>query len=430
VLCVLLPSLLVAQTTRKTSAKGTTPAALKLLSIKVTGSQRYTPEEIAAASGLQIGQTVTEDDFKQAVRHLGETGAFGDVTYSYQYSVEGAKLELQVSDVDRLVPAQFENFVWFSERELQTRLHDRVPLFKGSLPPTGNLADQVSQALQGLLIERHEEGRADYLRSGPSEGPIDAFLFSVSGPNVRIRNLVFTGAGPDELPLLQTVAERLKGEEYFRSVLRVQANKNLLPVYLARGYLKAEVGDPQAKVAEESTQETNVDVTFAVEPGRQYKLADVQWSGNKVFPTDKLQPLLHLQPGQPVNAVQLARDLKAVAKLYGARGYMAAEVDPAPQFDDALSTVSYRLPVHEGDVYHMGDLDIEGLDPRTTRLLALRWKLQAGDTYDGSYPQRFLDEALKDNVISEELNVTVHESPDPAGKTIDVTFQFNRKSSE
>ena len=107
---------------------------------------------------------MSEDDFKKAARTLGMTGAFDDVAYSFQYSPEGTKLELQVQDAEKFVPARFDNLVWFSDQELLDQLHAQVPLFQGQLPITGDLADEVSNALQALLITRNVPGRADYLR--------------------------------------------------------------------------------------------------------------------------------------------------------------------------------------------------------------------------------------------------------------------------
>ena len=298
-LCLLLSGLVLGQT------KTARLTSWKLVAVKVTGSQRYQPSEIAAASGLQIGQTVTEEDFQRASQRLGEIGAFTSVGYNFRYSGEGAQLELQVTDAGQFVPVRFENFVWFPDKELRATLHEQVPLFDGMLPLSGSLVDEVSDALQVLLVRRKIAGKADYLRAGLENGPVNAIVFSVTGPNIRIRSVVFNGAGPGELPALMALSKQLDGQEYSRSILLVQADKNFLPIYLAHGYLKAAFSEAQATVVDESTgdddqERTNVDVTFQVEPGRQYKLADVQWSGNKVFPIDKLQPLVHLsrQTGQ------------------------------------------------------------------------------------------------------------------------------------
>src|ERR1039458_9919219 len=59
------------------------PSQYKLIQVKVTGSQRLTSEEVAAASGLPVGTIAHEDDFKKAARQLGESGAFGSIAFTY-----------------------------------------------------------------------------------------------------------------------------------------------------------------------------------------------------------------------------------------------------------------------------------------------------------------------------------------------------------
>ena len=92
-------SLLFAQA-RKPSRPASSSSSSTLLSVKATGSTRYSSSQIVAASGLQLGQSVSEDDFKVVSQHLGETGAFSNVAYTFQFSPEGMKLELQVTDAD------------------------------------------------------------------------------------------------------------------------------------------------------------------------------------------------------------------------------------------------------------------------------------------------------------------------------------------
>jgi outer membrane protein assembly factor BamA len=429
--CLLLlwtPALTAGVASGRSAGKPQISNAFQLGSVSATGSKRYTPQQIAAASGLKAGEMVSEDDFKHVAQELADTGAFSQVAYTYQYTGTGVKLELQVVDSKMFVPAQFDNFVWFSDQQLMSKLQGEVPLFKGELPITGNLADQVSTALQGMLIESKVNGEVDYLRAAAENGPVNAIVFSVSGPRITIRSASFTGAGPEELALLNSAGKTLAGEGYERSILQVQAEKNFLPIFLERGYLKASFGEAEAKVVQQSPDETVVDVSFAVEPGRQYKLGRVQWSGNTILPTKQLQSALHGQPGQPANAIQLGEDLKAVSKLYGARGYVAAVVRSQPQFDDATATVSYSLQVHEGDMYHMGELEIRGLDTHDTDRLVLAWQLRQGQPYDASYAKQFLNDAFRRDLVGGGWNISIHESPDPRTKTVDVTIQFSSKT--
>ena len=414
-------SLLSAQT-RKPSAP---PSSSKLISINVTGSSRYTPEQIIAATGLQPGQNVSEEDFKSVTRHLGETGAFSDVAYSFQFGPEGMKLALQVTDSNPFVPVRFENFVWFSDQELFEKLRTRVPLFQGQLPVTGDLADEVSEALQVLAIELKLRGRVDYLRAGPEDGPMEAFEFSITGQPIIVRKVAFSGASPAELPELEAAARKLAGKDYTRSLLMLQAEKNFLPVFLARGYLKAAVGAPQPKVAEDTPEETLVDVTFPITPGSQYKVTGVQLSGYKdVFPVEKLRALIHLEPGQPANAVQADQDVEALTKLYGTRGYMGVKIHPVPEMNDSDSTVGYVFQFQEGSIYKMGDLEVRGLDSKATDRIAAAWRLLAGETYNSDYPRQFL-ESISGQYPTDQWKITVHETAEDQDKTVDVSLHFD-----
>src|SRR5437588_150313 len=54
-------------------------SARQLIAIKVNGSKRYSEQAVAAATGLQMGTAVNDDDFKRAARRLGDMGVFTDI---------------------------------------------------------------------------------------------------------------------------------------------------------------------------------------------------------------------------------------------------------------------------------------------------------------------------------------------------------------
>jgi hypothetical protein len=118
-----------------------------------------------AASGLRLGQYAGERDFQQAMQKLGDTGLFTNLTYSYHYSPDGCDVEFQIAENTELVPIVFDNFVWFSDDDLISQIHGRVPLFNGRLPVAGNLADQVVDSLNAILVQRKITGKAEYLRA-------------------------------------------------------------------------------------------------------------------------------------------------------------------------------------------------------------------------------------------------------------------------
>ena len=404
-------------------APGKSKLSYKLLSIHVNGLDHFKEDQVIAASGLKIGQFAGEPEFQQAARKLGETGLFSNLTYKYQYSTAGCNLDLQVAENDKLVPITFDNFVWFSDDELTGLLRSRLALFEGRVPSAGNLADQVAQALKQILDDKKIFGEAEYLPAGALNGPITSYVYKVNLHPVVVRNMDFSGAAQAELPALEAAAKPLTGQDYLRSKMRVQEQLNLLPVYLARGYLKAHFSDAQAKVAEDGAQ-TLVDVSFPVAPGLQYKLVKVEWAGNAVLPTDKLQSLIHLNAGEPANAVQLTNDLEEVHKLYGTKGYLFAHADPTPEMDDSSASVSYQLSVTEGDLYRMGELTIDGIPPANEAKMAQQWQLKKADPFDDSYLQRFFKIMYHDVGLKVPYNIIPKRSINQQDKTVDVALHF------
>jgi outer membrane protein assembly factor BamA len=413
------------------------PASTRtLIAIKVTGSQRYPEQTIAAASGLQLRAPVTEDDFKSAARRLGDLGVFTDVGYSYSFTSAGTKLELQVTDVAKFVPVRFEDFVWFSDEELLKRIKESAPLFDGELPLFGKLADQVSDVLQTMLVERSIPGHVEYVRSGKGDSPVDAIIFQVSNVVIQIRNVEFTGAAQADVPALKAAAQRVFDREYSRTVLSALVQHQLLPVYYARGYLKAAFGPPQPKVVKQPSEQndagihnlTVVDVIFAVMPGQQYKLKELEWSGNQAFSTDELQKMVHARGGEPANTVRIGDNLKDIQKLYGSRGFVTATLAAKADFDDAASTVVIRIDVQEGFVYHMGELALRGLDNSLTAKLRNAWKIRPGDVYDATYLSEYLPVAQKLLPSALDWESSSHVTANIGDKTVDVDLIYAAKA--
>jgi outer membrane protein assembly factor BamA len=410
--------------------------AYKLISVKVTGSKRFTSDEVATASGLPVGTVAHEEDFQKAARQLGDSGAFSGINFTYTYSAEGTKLEFHVTDADKFVPVHFSDFVWYPEDELRRAIHERVPLFNGELPVNGRLTGEVSDVLQAMLVEKGIPGDVQYQRTSDQNGQPESIDYSVIGVSIRIHHAEFPGAGAAELPVLQAAAERLTDREYSRDYMNNFVEHWLLPSFRERGFLKASCGTPQPKVLTPANAEldsnqrprTYVDVTFPVSPGVQYKLTGWQWIGNKDIDTSTLQPLIHAKVGEIANTIQLADDLRSVQELYGSRGYVSANIKVDANFDGAAATVAYLLRVTEGPVYHMGDLEFRGLDNSLEARLRAAWKLRPGDVYDASYLSQYLPAARKLLPATLDWDVTSHVTAITVNKTVDVDLQYTAKA--
>lgn len=410
-------------------------SARKLSAVKVIGTKRFSQEEVFAATGLRLGMPVDDNDFKKASRRLADSGAFTDIVYSFSFSSAGTKLELHLTDAGPFVPARFEDFIWYSDEELQRALKSRIPLFNGELPLSGRLPEQVSDVLQALLIEKNVPGHVTYVRFPGPGGAIESIRYSVGDVQIRVQDVEFTGDNLAERSLLEEEAQKYSGRPYSRTDFTTFVENRLLPIYRAKGYLKAVFGPPHPKVVklpqpsagDESRDQTLVNVVAAVTPGEKYIVSAIEWSGNHEIPTATLQTMVHAKIGQPANSVRLTDDLAEVQTLYGSRGFVTASIKANAEFDDAKSIVTFRLEVKEDYIYHMGELQFRGLDNGLTAKLRAAWKLRPGDVYDAGYLKDYLAEANKLLPQAFDWGVDPHVTANVRDKTVDVDLQYTVK---
>ncbi|HEY2393539.1 MAG TPA: POTRA domain-containing protein [Candidatus Angelobacter sp.] len=389
-----------------------------LARILVTGSNRYHEEDLVRATGLTANTQVTSDDLQNAANRLGNSGAFATVQFLFKPVIggKGVEADFQVADAEKFLPAVFENFVWFSESDLQQAVHQEIPLFNGQLPSSGGMSDEVSAALTKVLSAKGLPSEVSYILSADFGQQPTAYKFRVANANLQIHEVTLTGASHISPEQLAKAVTPLKQTTYLRSDVAIVMEKNLVPIYRQRGYLKFAIGEIQPKVEGKDA----VSVEVAVSEGDQYRLSGFSWSGNTLISSDELSKHITLKTGEPVDALQLERDLTQVRKLFGKFGREAISISSVPAFNG--NSVTYNFVVKEGDLYHMGKLEIEGVEPETSRKLAQNWKLAEGEPYDSTYIQQFLAHTLL-KVPGHKWTWMTFEQVDDSQKSVNVRLQ-------
>ena len=426
-LILLLSSLCFPQTkTSSTSSGRAGPQTFSLGKVHAIGSKRFPEADIIKATGLKPGATVTGDDLKQAANRLAQCGLFKEVRFSF----DGVSADYAVVDAEELVPATFENFVWFSDAELVERVHHSVPLFNGSVPLTGNLAEQIIAVLDSILKQKGIEGHATSMMQGTLAGQLQSLQFQIDGIEAKITEIRFPGAAPDRTPLLQAATKLLVGQDYLRSTVGATIDRNAPRVYGKLGFLKAQFGAPKPVVLKDDARQPEIAVEVPVQEGDQYTFAALNWSGASMVPTAELAKGIDLKPGTPADTTQLGKGISAVKELYGAKGYMYAQVRSTATLDAEKHTATFNLEVKEGPLYHMGKLEIQGLEPERTQLVQKVWELHQGDVYDASYASTFLKKHPRElaalNGWAARFTQTIHDDT----HVVDLSLKFEKFQQE
>lgn len=379
-------------------------------------------------TGLKIGQTVTLADIKAAMERLGKTGMFSQLTFRYKYANGQLQVTFVVKENSLSIPCVLDNFVWFSEEEIQSAIRSAVPSFQGKAPEAGSILELISQSLAKLLRQRQLPGEINYLFSvGNLANPRKEHIFSVKGVTIPICSLQFPGASGLSQQVLIENSKPLMKISYSYTSARDYVKNNLQPLYIHHGYWRIHFEDPKARfVANRQNCQGGVDMTVPLEEGIQYHWAGARWAGNKLFPPQELDKMLAMKGGEIASDTKIEEGLRTIQKAYGRQGHLAANLPFSPLFEDSSADLVFEFKITEGPQYHMGKLNFTGLSERTAQSLLQRWNLPPDAVFDDSYPTLFFTREFSRVAAAEERgkNIAINIVPDTISLAVDVEFIF------
>jgi outer membrane protein assembly factor BamA len=399
--------------------------SLQLAKIEFEGLNRYSREQIIEASGLKIGQTVNETILDEAANRLMQTGFFKNMGYRVRAASDQATVTFQVEETgDKGVPVVFDNFVWFTDEELTAAIRREIPSFDGTALESGNITDSIKAILQRLLQEKKLPGQVEHM---PSDAP--SHIFSVKGVKIPICEVTFTGEAAINENDLKASSKALFNDDYSRGIVVDFANLSLGQLYRERGYLRARFREGSVKVLDNADCKSGVGVTLAVEEGLQYSWDKAEWAENKVLSGPELDAAMGMKQGEVASSTKIDKGMKMVDEAYGKKGYIAARLRPAPEFDDANKRVTYRFKVAEGPQFRMGAFLIKGLPDDLTKRFTDKWQLAQGAVYDASYLETYFSKVISGNrdlvpALGRVPKISSEVKPDSKQLMVNVTINF------
>ena len=93
--------------------------------------------------------------------------------------------------------------------------------------------------------------------------------------------------------------------------------------------------------------ENRYSITIKIEEKDQYRIGDVQVTGNKQFTADEIQRVLGLVRGQVYNGTMLRKNFGKLKKMYNSRGFFNFVPVPGMGFDDTKKVVNLTIDIQE-----------------------------------------------------------------------------------
>jgi outer membrane protein assembly factor BamA len=393
--------------------------------IHFEGAPEYSDQELLAATGLQKGVALNTSDLNDRAKQLMDSGMFSSVAFKF----DGQDLVFTLTPSTSLYPIRLENLPLNSGQELDTKLHESVPLFHGKVPADGGVTDGVRSALEKVLAKQGIQATVTAVAdAGAGTGSV--VHFSIATPSVLVGAIRLKDASTQLEPGALEILTKLTGSP-FDSVGSARQIATYLGNYSHdKGYLEAaiETTEQNAGMAEGAIR---IPFEITVQPGNQYRLAAVRLAPDLVVSQADFDRQAKLRPGDIADGQHVIENWQFISRQYHNHGYMKARVHPEPTYDRANRTVTFDVTADAGPVYKMGALAIENVSDDLRTAMMSAWKMPAGAIFNEGAIMSFYG---TDKTVNPTLNrvfataacgYTLHVNDE--SRTVDVILRLDRK---
>jgi outer membrane protein insertion porin family len=338
----------------------TTPADFTVGDIKVEGLQRVSEGTVYNYLPVNIGDHLTPQRVREAIRALYATGFFRDV----QMRRDGNTLIVVV-----LERPSIESFEITGNKDIKTE--DLQKSLRGVGLATGktfdrSVLDDVTQYLTDQYFARGKYGvRIDSKVEEETGNRVKIKIDIKEGSRAKIREINIVGDTRfRQKDILETLELKTpnwlswykQDDRYSRESLQGDLEK-VRNYYMDRGYANFQVESTQVQIAPEKE---DIFITINIEEGQVYTVSEVKLAGTFVVPKAALERLLLIQPGQIFNRKLITSSQELMQNRMGRDGYAFAKVDPVPTADNVHHTVSLTFFVEPGNRVYVRNISFTG----------------------------------------------------------------------
>jgi outer membrane protein insertion porin family len=448
----------------------------------VEGNKFADASTIIASSGLKAGDEiqVPGDQTLNAIRNLWTLGIFSDIQIINDKQVaDGVFLIIKVQEYPKLERVVFEGNDEVSDSEIEklitfirgqtikpqdiSKLNQRIyNLYKeeGFLNAeirTNYFIYSSADTIDGdiyVLWKNEKDFSNEYeviYKSGDQryadliariKDRVLIKLLIDEGDEVTVRKIQFTGNEAfDDGDLISEMEETSEKKWWkFWSGANFDPEKYkedkelIINYYKKNGYLDAEIISDSLVYFNNNK---DLSILLNVYEGPQYRIRNITWEGNTVYPDEALTERLEFAPGDIFNYEKFEQNLRGnekqtdVSALYLDNGYLTFNVQPKETRVPGDS-IDIHIRVEERNQFRIGRVDIAGNDRTKEKVIRRELFTIPGDYFNRALMFRSVQQLANLQYFNMEKlygpgGIDTKLSSD---STVDVTYRVEEKSSD
>lgn len=411
---------------RSEAAAEEAPARIGTITIKFVGMANVSEQVVRANMVLREETDLDEALIDRDIRSLYRTGIFEFIEVKREQRPNNiVNLVVEVTPKFRVLNVQYEGNKQVKSRRLAKEIKT---VANGALDERQIKED--SQKIYEYYQKRgYNQAQVTYSIDRNRSTGFSTVTFKVrEGDRVKISAVRFIGNDHVKARRLRKEMEtkkwnmfswllgsgRLKDDEFDEDL-----NK-LRDYYKEQGYLDVEIAED--KVTFDYPKSGKLVITIRVNEGRLYRIGDISFSGNKLFPETLLRLVPRQRKGMVFVPSKLDKDVESIEDFYGRGGYLPPDTRVRLVRKPNLQTgnIDLEYQVTEGERIQVESIKIEG-NTKTKSIVILReLVLGPGDIFD-SVRMKISKLRLENTRFFEDpVNVTDESTNIPGRRTLKI----------
>ncbi|MBI9073133.1 MAG: outer membrane protein assembly factor BamA [Melioribacteraceae bacterium] len=453
----------------------------KILGINVEGNKSADANTVIANSGLRVGDEIEipGDNTSKAIKRLYGLNVFEDVKILIDKKIDmGVFLLIKVEEYSRVEKIVVEGNDELSEEEIiekasffkgQTlkqqelyrvkgeikKLYDEEGYLNAKIEPLRFIYAEADTSDDEIVVTwKNENDYSDQVETYYDYDPDNKYdvlrkvttrilvVFRIDeGDEVTIRKIEFVGNEQFDDDELKGELAETKEDRWWRFWSGANLNKEefktdkelLNSFYQKQGYRDFEIiGD--TLLYDEENQD--VRIILSVNEGLQYKIRNINWEGNSIYPDEILDERLGLKDGDVYDFEKFKQNLfgnekqNDVSALYMDAGYLGFRAMPA---EDKVSkdSIDVNIRILENNRFKIGKVEIEGNDKTKDKVIRRELYTIPSDYFSRSLLIRSIQQLANLQYFNVERLYQDGAVPSPANdSTVNVKFTVEEKSSD
>ena len=414
------------------------PHTYEIAGISVSGVNHVDNYVIIGYSGLSVGEKIDipGDAISNAVKRFWRQGLYSKVQISVTKRV-GNKvwLDIALRQQPRMSEIKFTGVKGGEKKDLT----ERLGMVEGQ-QITPNIIARVKQ-----IVEKYYGAK----------GFKNADVRVIQQPDLSKENQEIITVAVDRHNKVKVHKIYVDGNEVLsdnkvkRAMKKTNENGNLLNIFKQKKFVDSDYADDKKRIIEKYNElgyrdarlvsdsvvkydDEKVDVYLTVDEGKKYYISDISWVGNTVYPTETLNQLLGIYPGDVYNQKLLEKrtrdDEDAVSNLYLDNGYLFFQLIPIEE-NVKGDSVALQMRVHEGQQARINRIVINGNDQLYEKVIRRELRMRPGDLFSKSDLMRSAREIAASGHFNPET-MGINPEPNENDGTVDIIFDLESKAND